>query len=152
MGYYDLTDVEWRAISTLFPPRTTPRGGRPFHDHRRTLDAILFVLVTGAPRRALPEAYGPWETAYARFARYRADGTFARLCGVLRDALRARGAVSAPAAPSARRRGAWTRRSCGRTGSAAGARRDGAAAKGGPSPRRPPESLAGTASGTPAAG
>ena len=145
MGYYDLTDVEWRAISTLFPPRTTPRGGRPFNDHRRTLDAILFVLVTGAPRRAPPEAYGPWETAYARFARYRADGTFARLCGVLRDALRARGAVSAEAwcldATIVRAHE-----------SAAGARRDGAAAKGGPSPRRPPESLAGTASGTPAAG
>ena len=91
MGHYDLTDREWSAISPLFPPRTTPRGGRPYNDHRRTLDAILFVLVTGAPWRALPESYGPWESAYSRFSRYRADGTFSRLCSALREALRARG-------------------------------------------------------------
>ena len=95
MGHYDLTDAEWRAISPLFPPRTTPRGGRPFDDHRRTLDAILFVLVTGAPWRALPESYGPWESAYSRSSRYRSTGVLAEVCGALRDGLRARGVIDA---------------------------------------------------------
>ena len=144
MGHYDLTDAEWFAISPLFPPRTTPRGRRPFNDHRRPLDAILFVLVTEAPWRALPESYGPWETAYARLHRYRADRTFARLCRALRDALRARGAIGAEAwcldATIVR---AYK--------SAAGARRGGGAEKGGPSLRRQPPSPAATDSAVPAA-
>ena len=95
MGHYDLTDAEWRTISPLFPSRTTARGGRPYNDHRRTLDAILFVLVTGSPWRGLPEGYGPWKSAYSRFSRYCATGFLAEVCGALRDGLRARGAVDA---------------------------------------------------------
>ena len=31
------------------------------------------------PWRDLPERYGPWETCYKRFARWEADGTWARI-------------------------------------------------------------------------
>lgn len=150
MADYDLTDGEWLAISPLFPPRTTPRGGRPYNDHRRTLDAILFVLVTGAPWRALPASYGSWKSAHSRLTRYRREGTFAWICGVLRDALRARGAIDGDAwcldATVIRAHKA-----------AAGARRiTGEAEKGGAAPRcsrrRPRPSPAATASDIPAAG
>ena len=33
----------------------------------------------GAPWRDLPERYGPWQTCYDRFVRWRQDGTWDRL-------------------------------------------------------------------------
>lgn len=39
---------------------------------------MLWRLRTGAPRRDLPERYGPWQTVYERFARGEADGTWAK--------------------------------------------------------------------------
>jgi 3-hydroxybutyryl-CoA dehydrogenase len=36
-------------------------------------------LRTGAPRRDLPERYGPWQTCYDRLVRWPRDGTWDRL-------------------------------------------------------------------------
>lgn len=63
MGRYDLTDFEWRVIKPLLPKK--PRGV-PRVDDRRVLNAILWVLRTGAPWRDLPERYGPYTTCYNR--------------------------------------------------------------------------------------
>jgi transposase len=50
------------------------------HRHQRdSLEGILWKLRTSAPWRDLPERYGPWKTAYDRFARWRRDGTWDRL-------------------------------------------------------------------------
>jgi transposase len=43
------------------------------------LDALLWVLRTGAPWRDLPDFYGPWETVYSRFRIWRKDGVFDRI-------------------------------------------------------------------------
>jgi transposase len=60
---HELTDEEWALLEPLLPP---PRGqGRPYQDHRRILNGILFVLHTGVPWRDLPERYGPWQTVYS---------------------------------------------------------------------------------------
>lgn len=40
---------------------------------------MLWRLRTGAPWRDLPQRYGPWQTVYERFARWEADGTWAKL-------------------------------------------------------------------------
>ena len=48
-------------------------------DHRRILNGILWRLHTGAPWRDIPERYGPWQTVYGRFRRWRRDGTWARV-------------------------------------------------------------------------
>ena len=45
----------------------------------RGSDVILWKLRTGAPWRDLPERYGPWQTCYDRFVRWRRDGTWDRL-------------------------------------------------------------------------
>lgn len=40
---------------------------------------------TGAPGSAVPEHYGPWQTCYDRFVRWRRDGTWGMLvtrCGI----------------------------------------------------------------------
>jgi putative transposase len=53
------------------------------------VNAILYVGRTGCPWRYLPAGYPPWPTVYGYFARWRDDGTLARLHGRLRDTARA---------------------------------------------------------------
>ena len=38
------------------------------------VNAILWILGTGAPWRDLPKKYGPWQTVYARFRRWSQRG------------------------------------------------------------------------------
>ena len=64
---FDLSDVEWRVIQPLLPPKGR---GRARVDDRRVLDAIFYILRTGAPWRDLPGRYGPYTTAYNRFNRF----------------------------------------------------------------------------------
>ena len=70
-----LTDEQWGLIADLFPPRKTT--GRPPRDRREVMDAILWILNTGAPWRDLPPDYGPWATAWDLFNTWNRDGTLA---------------------------------------------------------------------------
>lgn len=72
-----MTDAAWARIEPLLP--VTDGRGRPWRDHRQVIDGILWRLRTGAPWRDVPGRYGPWQTCYERFARWEADGTWARL-------------------------------------------------------------------------
>ena len=44
----------------------------------------MWKLCTGAQWRDLPERYGPWQTVYERFVRWRREGLFNRLLDRLR--------------------------------------------------------------------
>jgi transposase len=43
------------------------------------MNAILWVLRTGAPWRDMPERYGKWTTVYSRFQRWRKAGIWDRI-------------------------------------------------------------------------
>jgi transposase len=87
-----LPDSHWERIARFFPPAGHRRTrGRPLEDHHRILNGILWRLHTGAPWRDIPEAYGPWETIYGRFRRWRRDGTWAKILTSLLDELEQRG-------------------------------------------------------------
>lgn len=73
---FDLTDAEWRVIEPLLPPQGL---GRVRVDDRRVLDAIFYILRTGAPWRDLPARYGPHTTAYNRFNRWSRRGVWGRV-------------------------------------------------------------------------
>jgi transposase len=47
------------------------------------VEAMLWVLRTGAPWRDLPDAYGAWQSVYTRFARWSQSGVLARLLEAL---------------------------------------------------------------------
>lgn len=73
MPRHRMTDAEWELIADLFPePAST---GRPPRDPRELLDAIFWIVRTGAPWRDLPEEFGPWKTAYNHFDQWNANGT-----------------------------------------------------------------------------
>lgn len=75
MGRHELTDEQWAVIADLFP-ENTKTAGRPWKDHRNIVHGMFWILRTGAPWRDLPKRFGPWQTVYDRFCRYRRDGTF----------------------------------------------------------------------------
>lgn len=71
-----LTDEQWAAL-TPYLPVNTRKVGRPFADHRRIIDGIIYRYRTGIPWRELPrEAFGPWQTVRKRHRRWAADGTW----------------------------------------------------------------------------
>lgn len=94
MNRYELPDQLWARIETLLPHRRHHgKAGHPFNDHRPLVNGILWILHTGAPWRDLPERYGPWETVFYRFNRWRQDGTWNRIVTALLDELDKKGLI-----------------------------------------------------------
>jgi transposase len=73
----ELTDGAWARLRPLLPGNG--RRGKQWRDHRQVINGILWRLRVGAPWRDVPERYGPWQTCYDRFVRWRRDGTWDRL-------------------------------------------------------------------------
>jgi transposase len=62
-----------------FLPDRGPRRGRPWRDHRKVVDGVLWRTRTGSPWRDVPPSYGHWKTVYNRHRRWSADGTWVRV-------------------------------------------------------------------------
>ena len=91
---FDLTDEQWERIASFFPNRYHGgKAGRPWKEHRPLVNGILWHLHTGAPWPDTPERYGPWQTVYDRFNRWRKDGTWARILDALLLALDKEGLI-----------------------------------------------------------
>src|SRR5438105_5549733 len=76
--------------------RTSAKGGRPWRDPRDVLNAVLWVLRTGAPWADLPRRYPPPSTCHRRFQQWARDGTLERLLRGLAEDLRSRGKLDFP--------------------------------------------------------
>ncbi|GAC1641072.1 MAG: hypothetical protein NVS4B2_30560 [Chloroflexota bacterium] len=74
----ELTDKQWMRIAPLLPPQK-PVIGRPMLDHRRIVGGMLWVAGTGANWRDLPVEFGPWQTVYSRYRRWRSAGIWHRI-------------------------------------------------------------------------
>ena len=70
---HDLSDPVWSLLEPHLPGRRGRWGGVA-HDNRRFLNAVLWILRTGAPWRDLPSAYGDWKNTHRRFCRWRDKG------------------------------------------------------------------------------
>ena len=82
MKRHELTDEQW-ALVDPYLPLSTARTGRPARDRRTLLNAVFWILCTGAPWRDLPERFGPWQTAYDHFRHWRSSGVFASIIETL---------------------------------------------------------------------
>lgn len=79
---HELTDEQWQVVKPLLPKPS--HMGRPPRDAREMLEAMLWLLRTGAPWRDLPDWYGPWETVYSKFRRWLDEGVLDRMVERLR--------------------------------------------------------------------
>jgi len=80
-----LTEEKWELVKALMPPQK-PRTGRPRSDHRTVLAGMLWVLGSASSWRDLPEEeFGPWQTVYGRYRKWREEGLWQRIVKALRS-------------------------------------------------------------------
>lgn len=93
----ELTEAQWLAVEPFVPAaeRRTPsrKGGRPWASARNVLNAVLWVLRTGAPWADLPARYPPYQTCHRRFQRWVEKGVLPKVLAALRRDLEARGGL-----------------------------------------------------------
>lgn len=92
MRRHELSPCQWDLIKDLMPPEPARGGGR-WRDHRQVVNGLFWKLVTGAQWRDIPERYGPWQTIYERFTRWRDDGLLDRILERLQVRLDAEGRI-----------------------------------------------------------
>ncbi|MGH7461229.1 MAG: transposase [Longimicrobiales bacterium] len=76
-----LSEAQWQRVEHLILRSNT--RGRPSRDPRVGLNGILWILRRGAPWRALPPRFGPWQTVYARFRSLQREGRLREILTLL---------------------------------------------------------------------
>ena len=82
--HHDLTDHAWSLLEPHLPGQIGQWGGIA-RDNRRFLNAVFWILRTGAPWRDLPADYGDWKNTHRRFCRWRDKGLWESLLEQLID-------------------------------------------------------------------
>jgi len=85
MSRHQLSDESWSKVKDLLPAERTGKKGRPAKSNRMIVDAILWLLHTGAPWRDIPDEYGSWNSVYTRFRRWREKGVWEKLFSALSE-------------------------------------------------------------------
>jgi putative transposase len=82
----DIADDQWAILEPLIP---ASHGGRPRAiDLRPIVNGIFYRNRSGCQWRMLPGDFGPWQTVYYYFAKWRKDGTWRQLNDALRELVR----------------------------------------------------------------
>lgn len=86
----DVSEKQWELIQDLIPkPRSSlEKGGRPAHDRREIVNAILYATRTGCQWRMLPHDFPHWRTVYGYFALWHDAGVFETINDRLRVKIR----------------------------------------------------------------
>ena len=64
-----LTDAQWIIIEPFCLGKSTDPG-QTGRDSRLFLEAVLWIVCTGAQWRELPDEFGKWNSAFKRFRRW----------------------------------------------------------------------------------
>ena len=80
---HDISDRVWARLEPHLPGRKGSWGGGK--DNRQFINAVFWILRTGAPWRDLPPDYGGWSNTHRRFIRWRNQGVWAPLLENLVD-------------------------------------------------------------------
>ena len=81
-GRYELSDAQWQRIADMLPGKPGDRG-RTAADNRLFVNAVLWVLRSGAWWQDLPERYGKWKSVHKRFTRWAKAGVWERVFKLL---------------------------------------------------------------------
>jgi len=79
---HDISDRVWENIQAHLPG-SKGLVGRPANDNRLFINAVFWILRTGAPWRDLPPDYGDWKNTHRRFCRWRDRGVWEHLLEVV---------------------------------------------------------------------
>jgi transposase len=75
---HELTEEQWARIKDRLPPERGEAGPRR-GSNRAMVNAMLWVLHTGAPWRDLPKHYPSWKSVHTRFLRWSKRGVWTRV-------------------------------------------------------------------------
>ncbi len=78
MNRWVLKDEQWERVAPLLPGKAGDPG-RTGSDNRLFLEAVLWMVRTGAPWRDLPEMFGNWNSVFRRFRRWAQTSIFEQL-------------------------------------------------------------------------
>ena len=81
-----IDDELWSRLEKLLPK---PKGRHGNHD-RLFLEAVCWILRTGAPWRDLPPDYGSWKTVYNRYNNWSKKGYIQEILSELKKRWRSR--------------------------------------------------------------
>jgi len=75
---YELTEEQYERIADILPGKAADPG-RTAEDNHRFINAVLWVLRSGAYWEDLPERYGKWKSVHKRFSRWAQNGVWERV-------------------------------------------------------------------------
>ena len=81
---YELTAAQWRRICDLLPGKPSDPG-RCGSDNLLFVNAVLWVLRSGAHWHDLPDRYGKYKTVHKRFTRWARAGVWEKVFNHLID-------------------------------------------------------------------
>jgi transposase len=81
---HDISDHVWLLLEPHLPGKKGTWGGIA-KDNRQFINAIFWILRTGALWRDLPPDYGDWKNTHRRFCRWRDKGIWEGLLEQLMD-------------------------------------------------------------------
>ena len=79
-----ISDELWDVLGPVMP-QDAGRRGRPWNDHRTTLEGIIWRFRTGSPWRDLPDAFGAYQSVWQRHRLWSTDGTYERMVAAVRQ-------------------------------------------------------------------
>jgi transposase len=90
-----LTDAQWERIRQHFPEENIPDGrpGRKPVPTRRVLEAVLWMLNTGAQWHMLPQCYPNYKAVHRRFQKWCEQEVLRQILCALANELREQGVV-----------------------------------------------------------
>ena len=77
--HLQVTDREWEFIYKRLSHLPAKHIGRRRADDRLIFEAIIYILMTGAPWRFLPDEFPAKSTVHRRFQQWCSDGSLDRL-------------------------------------------------------------------------
>jgi transposase len=81
---HDIPDRVWKLLEPNLLGRKGTWGGNA-RDNRQFINAVFWILRTGAPWRDLPPDYGDWKNTHRRFCRWRDKKVWEKLLEKLVD-------------------------------------------------------------------
>ncbi len=79
-----LSDEQWARLAPLLPGKQGDPG-RSGEDNRLFIEAVLWIVRTGAPWRDLPPGFGKWGSVWKRFRRWAEKDVFDRIFDQISD-------------------------------------------------------------------